>query len=131
MTIGPDEEDNPIFGQFLCDLRTSKRLSRAEAARRIYVSSEYIRLIERGERSPALGTAIKMFDIYGLPYIQERSHLHFENTSVNFVSRIKEARHKDSKIPTSRDEMIGQIVKFLVVVDDDTLNKIYSELESR
>jgi transcriptional regulator with XRE-family HTH domain len=92
MTVGPNESDNPIFGQLLNDLRTSKRLSRSEAGKRLKVSSEYIRLIERGERVPALGTTIQMLEVYGVPYTHTNDRLFFENASVKFTSRIKKSR---------------------------------------
>lgn len=126
VTVGPKEDDNPIFGQYLNDLRIAKRFSRADVSDLLGVTSEYLRMIERGKRTPALGTTIKMFEIYGVPYTRNRSQITLDNASINFTSRIKEARHAFPEL--TRDELIGQIVKFLVVTDDDTLRKFYSQL---
>lgn len=127
MAVGPGQEDNPIFGQYLNDLRISKKISRAEASRRLGVSLEYIRLIERGERTPALSTAAKLFDIYGVPYIFSRSQIVLANTSITFTSRIKESR-SSIIAPPNRNELIGQIVRLLVLADDDTLKQLHSKL---
>jgi transcriptional regulator with XRE-family HTH domain len=123
LIVGPNESDNEKFGKILHDFRNNIRLSRSEAANRLGISSEYIRLMERGIRTPALGTAIKLLDIYEIPYDINQSRVIFENTAVKFTSRIKEARHK--RLPDlSRNEMIGEIINLLVIADDDTLKKI-------
>jgi transcriptional regulator with XRE-family HTH domain len=122
LIIGPNEPDNVKFGMILHTFRENIDIPRSRAAERIGVTSEYIRLMEKGERVPALGTAIKMLDIYEIPYEIHNSHISFENVSVKFISRIKEYRHD---LPDqSRNEMIGEIVSFLVTADDDKLKKI-------
>jgi len=123
LIIGPNEPDNVKFGEIVHGFRNNIQLSRSEIANRLGVSSEYMRLIERGERTPALGTAIKLFDIYAIPYKVNKSHIIFENTAVKFTSRIKEFRHDLPK--KSRDEMIIEIISFLITADDETLKKIF------
>lgn len=124
LTVGPDELDNPAFGHILLGLRTKMDLTRSEAANRIGVTSEYVRLMERGERTPALGMALKMLDVYDVPYTLDESQVYFENVSAEFSGRIKEARRHFSD--PNRDELIGQMVKFLVDADDDVLKRIHS-----
>ena len=125
LTVGPEESDNQYFGQILYNLRTKIDLSRIQAARCINVTSEYVRLMEKGERSPSLGIALRMLDVYDVPYTVDGSHVYFENVSAEFSGRIKEARRHFSD--SSRSEMIGQIVKFLVDADDDALKRIHSQ----
>jgi transcriptional regulator with XRE-family HTH domain len=127
LTVGPNESGNIRFGEIIHSLRLNSQLSKPKAAERIGVSSEYIRLIERGERTPALGTLLKMLDIYGVSYKQNGSQVIIdENISVEFTSRIKEARYS---LPNqTRNELIGQIVSFLAIADNDTLRKIHSKL---
>jgi transcriptional regulator with XRE-family HTH domain len=122
LTVGPNKPDNVKFGEILHNFRNNVRLSRSEVASRLELSSEYIRLIERGERPPPLGTAIKLLAAYELPFDVDikRSRIIFETTSVEFTSRIKEARHNHQ----SRNEMIGEIVKLLLTADNDTLKEI-------
>jgi len=130
LTVGPNEPDNVKFGEILRGFRNNIQISRSEVASRLGVSSEYMRLLERGERTPALGTAIKLLNIYAIPceYIS-KSRIVFENTSVEFTSRIKEARHN---LPEqSRNEMIGEIVNLLVTADDDTLKKVLASFLRR
>lgn len=94
LVVGPDEPENVEFGEILRGFRTMSGLARSQAALRIGVTSEYIRLMEKGERTPALGTALKILENYGIPHEVNitRSQLIFENTLVEFTSRIKEAR---------------------------------------
>jgi transcriptional regulator with XRE-family HTH domain len=129
LTVGPNQIDNLSFGEIIHSFRLNSQLSKPKAAERIGVSSEYIRLIERGERTPALGTVLKILDIYGVSYEQKpKSQVVIDgNISVTFTSRIKEARHSLPKHQT-RNELIGQIVSYLSIADDDTLRKIHSKL---
>lgn len=128
LTVGPNQLDNLRFGEIIHSFRMNSQLSKSKAAECIGVSSEYIRLIERGERTPALGTLLKILDIYGVSYEQKpKSQVVIDgDISVKFTSRIKEARHS---LPNqTRNELIGQIVSFLTIADDDTLRKIHSKL---
>lgn len=127
LTVGPDESGNTKFGEILQNFRMRNRLSRAEAADRIGVSGEYIRLMERGERTPALGTMLKMLDIYEVPCdLINKSQVTFSDVSVTFTSRIKEARHHFPKL--THNELIGQIVMSLVLADEKTVKKVYKIL---
>src|SRR5580765_3318790 len=94
LTVGPNENGNIRFGEIIHSFRMNSQLSKSKAAERIGVSSEYIRLMERGERTPALGTLLKLLDIYGVSYERNKSQVIMDgNVSVEFTSRIKEARH--------------------------------------
>lgn len=130
--VGPGQvSGNLNLGQFLASCRINAGLTKPKAAIDLEVSEEYIRLIEKGKRTPALGMAIKMFNLYGTQYSQEESTLTVGHVIIEFTSRIKEARYTrytNRKSSLSRNELIGQIVKALVVADDDTLKKIYSKL---
>jgi transcriptional regulator with XRE-family HTH domain len=129
LTVGPNELGNTRFGEIIYTFRLHSKLTKPKAAERIGVSTEYIRLIERGERTPALGTLLKILDIYGVSYEQKpKSQVVIDgNISVTFTSRIKGARHSLPNHQT-RNELIGQIVSFLTIADDDTLRKIHSKL---
>src|SRR4051794_22818337 len=63
--VGPGEPDNSRFGELLEDLRRNAGLSRADAAAKLRLSSEYLRLIEIGKRTPALGQMRNLLDAYG------------------------------------------------------------------
>lgn len=126
ITVGPNEADNAKLGSMLMHCRRVAKLSRKEAAGRLDVSSEYIRLIEQGKRTPALGTAIKMFETYGQEYHVDEDSLVVSGITVKFTSRIKEGRHHTPEL--SRDELLGRIMSLLVVADDDTIRKIYEKL---
>jgi transcriptional regulator with XRE-family HTH domain len=126
LIVGPDEPDNVKFGEILHALRSRPR---SVVAEELNVSSEYVRLIERGERSPALGTALKMLNLYSISYELDKFQLTFQyrkHYSVEFTSRIKEARYKFPEL--TRNELIGQVVRLLVVADDDTLKETHSKL---
>jgi transcriptional regulator with XRE-family HTH domain len=127
LTVGPNEIDNLKFGGILHSFRMNSQLSKPKAAERIGVSPEYVRLMERGKRTPALGTLLKILDIYGVLYERNGSHVVIDgNVSVEFTSRIKAGRHRLPDL--TRDALIGQIVRSLVTADDDTLKKIYLKL---
>ena len=128
LTVGPDESDNAQFGEFLFDLRRAAKLSRIKAGQLIGVSSEYVRVIELGKRTPALGTALKILDIYQTPFTLNGSRIILEGFSVEFTSRIKEARYSLPKLSQSREELIVQIIESLLVADHDTVRKIHSKL---
>src|SRR4051794_36422070 len=104
-------------------LRDKAKLTQAEAADKIDLSSEYIRVIETGKRSPSLGVAQKMLHIYGVFYYIDKNVMTFDTFTVKFTSRIQEARRKIPNTPVdNRDTIIGEIVRLLVTVDDITLN---------
>jgi transcriptional regulator with XRE-family HTH domain len=127
LIVGPNEVGNIRFGEIIHSFRINSQLSKSKAAECIGVSSEYVRLMERGERTPALGTLLKILDIYGVSYEQNGSQVIIDgNISIEFTSRIKKARH--SLPDLTRNELIGQIVRSLVTVDDNTLRKIHSKL---
>lgn len=128
--VGPGEVSGNIsLGEFLASLRVSANLTKPKVAEALDISLEYLRLLEKGRRSPALGLATKMFDFYGVQYSRNDSEVLVGNVTIKFISRIKEARQKDQVSDSTRDELIGQIVKLLVITDDDTLRKIYSQLK--
>ncbi len=108
MVVGPGEADNSRFGRLLERLRLKADLSRADAAARLGFSSEYLRLIEVGKRTPALGQMRNLLSAYGaIGAVEEISPQGYrqdllvfdplhgddgEPTFVEFTSRIREAR---------------------------------------
>jgi transcriptional regulator with XRE-family HTH domain len=130
LVVGPNESGNVQLGEILHTLRDKANLSRTEAAEKFEVSSEFLRLIERGKRVPALGTMRNMLQVYDVNYHVDGNTIIFEKTTVEFTSRIQEARHKSQKIPVdlSRDEILGQIVRLLVIADDITLRRVHTRL---
>jgi transcriptional regulator with XRE-family HTH domain len=127
LTVGPDQIDNLSFGGILATFRIKNNLTKPKAAERIGVSSEYVRLMERGDRTPALGTLLKILDIYGISHERNGSQVVIDgNVSVEFTSRIKAGRY--SMPNPTRNELIGQIVSFLTIADDNTLRNIHSKL---
>ena len=127
LVVGPGEPDNAELGEILSRYRTSANLSRGQAAASVEFSSEYLRLIEKGKRTPALGTMPKLLTSYDVPFQMEPDGIIFEQYAVKFTSRIREARYKEIENP-NRDVRLGQIVRLLVTVDDATLRDIYRRL---
>ena len=118
LVIGPNHEaDNRSFGRILAAFRQLAGLSRSEAAARLDVSAEYLRLIELGRRTPAMGqmpTFLEVYQINGeLGRLQpggDRPDLIFmppnadEPLTVDFASRIREARRRGVDISVEAEE---------------------------
>jgi transcriptional regulator with XRE-family HTH domain len=108
MVVGPGRaSDNRRFGALLADLREHAGLSRADAAATLGVSVEYLRLIELGRRTPALGQMRGVLDAYHAegevgrlqpggdrPDLIVLDPLSDEPVVVEFRSRIREARRR-------------------------------------
>ncbi len=109
LRVGPGlEPDNGRFGELLERLRKHAGLSRADAATRLGFSSEYLRLIEAGKRTPALGQMRTFLDTYGAdgeveglmpggdrPDLVVIDPYDFQPVIVEFKSRIREARRSE------------------------------------
>lgn len=122
MTVGPGlEADNRRFGELLEQLRWKAGLTRAEAAARLGLSSEYLRLIEAGRRTPALGQMQHFLSLYGADAEIERvmpggdqpdlimlDPLKQEPIIVEFKSRIREARRSSLGGPSEGGEAASQ-----------------------
>lgn len=161
LVIGPHHEaDNRIFGRILAEFRQLAGLSRSEAAARLDVSAEYLRLIELGRRTPAMGQMpafLEVYEINGeLGRLQpggDRPDLTFmppsadEPLTVDFASRIREARRRGVDIATEAEERretlrraesdvpsesraieLGYIVSLLATADERTLARVYDDL---
>ena len=129
LVVGPGESDNEKFGDILRQLRMTKELSRAVAAARIGVSSEYLRLIEKGQRTPAAGLMPHLLRTYDVEFLLGFQRVIFENHEVKFTSRIQEARQKkSSNSDRVRNVLISEIVNLLATVDDDALYRIYKTI---
>ena len=126
LVVGPGEPDNAELGEILEKYRAKAELSRRAAAAHLELSSEYVRLVEKGQRTFTLGTMPKVLSIYNVPYEIEPDRIIFDRYSVQFTSRIRGARYKD--IESNRDERLGQIVRLLATTDEETLDRIYRRL---
>jgi DNA-binding XRE family transcriptional regulator len=158
--VGPGEPDNSRFGQLVEDLRWKAGLSRTDAATKLGLSSEYLRLIEVGKRTPALGQMRKLLDAYGAegevekvsPQGYRQDLIVIDPTTgdpliVEFKSRIREARRRALGGPANDDEdgapgtaagptearaaEIGLVVSLLTRADDDTLSEVRKMLEEK
>jgi transcriptional regulator with XRE-family HTH domain len=117
LIVGPGlESDNRRFGELLERLRRQARLSRADAAVKLGLSAEYLRLIEVGKRTPALGHMQNFLDAYGADAEVERvmpggdrpdlvviDPLNGDPVIVEFKSRIREARRSTLGGPTDEE----------------------------
>lgn len=113
LLVGPGRTlDNRRFGELLSDIREHAGLTRAEVARTLDLSAEYLRLIELGKRTPALGQMegfLKAYRARGevgrLQPGGDRPDLlifapHSDDpTIVEFQSRIREARRSTVSSP--------------------------------
>ncbi|WP_310112482.1 helix-turn-helix domain-containing protein [Pseudarthrobacter oxydans] len=131
LVVGPGRSSgNREFGALLMRVREHAGLSRADAAATLGVSAEYLRLIELGRRTPALGQMPSFLDAYhangAVGLLQpggERPDLilmdprNDEPVLVEFMSRIREARRSTTR--SARDGA-GQVSKmgFLTSVFD-------------
>ena len=120
LVVGPGEPDNSRFGELLERLRWKAGLSRADAAAKLGLSSEYLRLIEVGKRTPALGQMRNLLDAYGAegeverisPQGYRQDLLVFDPLTgddgdpviVEFTSRIREARRRALGGPADRED---------------------------
>ena len=120
LVVGPGEPDNSRFGELLERLRRKAGLSRADAAAKLGLSSEYLRLIEVGKRTPALGQMRNLLDAYGAegeverisPQGYRQDLVIFDPLDgddgdpvfVEFKSRIREARRRALGGPPDEDE---------------------------
>lgn len=120
MVVGPGESDNARFGELLERLRWEAGLSRADAAAKLGFSSEYLRLIETGKRTPALGQMRNVLAAYGAkgaveqisPDGYRQDLLVFDPIQgddgepyfIEFKSRIREARRTALGGPPDEDE---------------------------
>ncbi|KQQ98421.1 hypothetical protein ASF72_18435 [Arthrobacter sp. Leaf141] len=104
--------DNRRFGALLARLREHGGLARTDAAATLGVSAEYLRLIELGRRTPALGQMRGFLDAYdadgAVGYLQPGGDrpdlilmdpLNDEPVLVEFKSRIREARRSRVSSP--------------------------------
>lgn len=106
LTVGPGRTSHNLrFGELLERLRWKSGMTRADAAARLGLSSEYLRLIEVGKRTPALGQMPNFMNAYGANAAVERVQpggdqpdlividpLNDDPVLVEFTSRIREAR---------------------------------------
>lgn len=106
LLVGPGRtSDNRRFGELLADIREHAGLTRAEVATTLDLSAEYLRLIELGKRTPALGQMKGFLEAYRAkgevgrlqPGGDRPDLLIFaphrdDPTIVEFTSRIREAR---------------------------------------
>lgn len=159
--VGPGESrNNSRFGELLESLRWKAGLSRADAAAKLGLSSEYLRLIEVGKRTPALGQMRNLLDAYGAEGEVEKispqgyrqdlvviDPLNGDPVFVEFKSRIREARRRalggttdededqphvtDGRPAEGRSAEIGVVVALLTRADDNTLREIRKLLEDR
>jgi transcriptional regulator with XRE-family HTH domain len=159
LVVGPGEPGNQRFGELLERLRRYAGLSRAAAATKLGFSTEYLRLIEAGRRTPAYGQMQNLLDAYGAKgevgrispegYRQDLAVFDPPNEDepviVEFTSRIREARHKALGGPEDEDDtrqqatyqrpaesraaQIGLVVSLLARADDATLRSVRKLLE--
>jgi transcriptional regulator with XRE-family HTH domain len=131
--IGPGEDDNKAFGDWLRQLRHTAELSRTEAGNKLSFTADYVRLIEQGKRTPASENMSRIFEAYEVIYEKPDSHIwHVDDKIIAFTSRIIEARSSDEiEIPTTinRLETLGWIVDHLNQVEDFTLVHIQKLLQ--
>lgn len=111
--VGPGlEPNNRRFGGLLERLRKHAGLSRADAAAKLGFSAEYLRLIEVGKRTPALGQMRSLLKAYGAegeveklqpggdrPDLLVIDPLNGDPVIVEFKSRIREARRSAPSNP--------------------------------
>jgi transcriptional regulator with XRE-family HTH domain len=155
LVVGPGQSGNEDLGAILRELREFAGLSRIEAAARLRVSLEYLRLIEAGRRVPALGQMPRFLAEYhalgGVYMPQHDGSLADlivylrpdEPIFVEFRSRIREARgvreHEVSGLPSPRGAaqrrneqhaQLGEVVSMLAVLGPGAVRRVREMLQS-
>lgn len=134
LVVGPGEEDNVEFGKMMEGFRIDARyMRRSLAAEDLGLSSEYIRLIERGKRVPAAGIMPRMLELYGVEFEPIHTRLILVNDiHVEFTSRILEARgtaparsEQVAQWQKRKAQKIGRLVELLMLVDDEMLDAVH------
>ena len=120
LVVGPGEADNEHFGEILERLRKRAGLSRMEAAKAIGVTSEYIRLIERGKRTPAAGQMPKIMGAYGI---------HGDAAFFGERSVTVDGHGVQRAVDAGAVERIGRVVRLLVTADPSVIEQIYKILQ--
>lgn len=137
LVVGPGEKDNVEFGNMLERFRREAGFTRARAANAFGFSSEYIRMIERGKRTPVAGNMRRMLNVYGVDAVEriQDQRVIIGDIDVEFTSRILEARHPELPQPqrprmmkVKRAKKIGRIVELLMQADDETLDAVIDVL---
>lgn len=136
--VGPREPDNAYFGKFLQEKRKIAKFSRAQIAAEMNLSSEYFRLIERGERVPAEGNFPKLMDILGVDCRVDGEYwVVDEQVTLEFTSRIREARRTSDSLDVlsvrpqltlGRQKRLGAILELLVEAEAPTLYQVHTIL---
>lgn len=135
LVVGPREPGNEAFGELLKQYRLQKRLTRAQAAERLGYTSEYLRLIERGKRTPVAGSMPLIFGVYDVNFsVVDGTLFVLDDATVEFTSRIQEARGDKpilvDPFEATRAQQIGQIIELLVEADEERLRRVYALLRS-
>ena len=122
LVVGPGQDkDNRIFGELLARIRQHAGRTRAETAAELGLSAEYLRLIELGRRTPALGQMEKFLEAYRAdgdvgrlqpggdrPDLLIFDMYNKEPVVVEFKSRIREARRSEARSAEMEASLSGQ-----------------------
>lgn len=141
LRVGPNESDNERLGELLRQLRVDTAgLTQVQAAERLHISSEYIRLFEKGQRVPPAGRFVVILDVYEVPYELHREKDHYAVSvgeyRIAFTSRIREVRRSTPKqarylltqVDRQRKELLGEILVLATQADERTLFDIRNQL---
>lgn len=133
LVVGPKEPGNEAFGILMQQFRVQLGLTRAQAAERLGFTSEYLRLIERGKRTPAFENMPLIFGVYDVPFVTDgKKQFIIEDMSIQFNSRTRSYNRDGDAYETpeiirdsNRANQIGQIIELLVQADERKLNAVH------
>lgn len=131
LRVGPNEPHNELLGEILSELRNRAHMSRAGAAIRFGFTSEYVRLIEHGRRTPAFENMPQILNAYDEKYTRQGNQITFQGKTFKFTSRVQEVRSSlpyTNAVVSNRNQKIGEIVNLLVDADNVTLSEIHRRL---
>lgn len=129
LVVGPDEPGNEAFGILMKQFRIQVGLTRKQAAERLGFTSEYLRVIEVGKRTPAFENMPLIFGVYDVPFVTDgKKQFIIEDVAIEFNSRTR--RYNTDKTPrviqnSHRAHQIGQIIELLVQADEHKLNVVH------
>lgn len=161
LVVGPGrDKDNRTFGELLARIRQHAGRTRVEAAAELGLSAEYLRLIELGRRTPALGQMEKFLKAYQAEGDVMKLHpdgtrpdllifdmYNKEPVVVEFESRIREARRSSTRLaemeaslndkwdyPESMEDDyskdLGAAINLLLTAEHATVIKVRKFLQS-
>jgi transcriptional regulator with XRE-family HTH domain len=97
-------------GEVIADLRAKRKLARPDVARRVGVTSNYLGMVERGQRTLSFTTLAKLAEVFEVPEA-------FITCLGTRLPKVGDPRHPFAKVLKATQEAM------LAAIDDDEAAK--------